>query len=83
MCPRLRRKDDSWNPTHGTWYGKADVPAGPDGKRISLRLGGFKTETDQNAYYDKAGDLLAIPDAGPDGHEARMEILKMIRAEHR
>ncbi|MFI7643110.1 hypothetical protein [Nonomuraea sp. NPDC049400] len=27
--------------------------------------------------------MLDIPDAGPDGHEARMEILEMIRAAHK
>ncbi|WP_165960060.1 tyrosine-type recombinase/integrase [Nonomuraea longispora] len=82
-CPRLRRKDGSWNPNHGTWYGKEEVPAGPDGKRVYLRLGGFKTETDLIAFYEKAGRLLEVPEAGPEGHEARMEILDMIRAAHK
>ncbi|MGW4796332.1 hypothetical protein ACWEPC_28315, partial [Nonomuraea sp. NPDC004297] len=82
-CPKLRRKDGSWNPNHGTWYGKKEVPAGPDGKRIHLRLGGFKTETDLIAFYEKAGRLLEVPEVGPEGHEARMEILDMIRAAHK
>ncbi|MCG5216549.1 site-specific integrase [Streptosporangium sp. KLBMP 9127] len=82
-CPRLRRKDGSWNPNHGSWYGKEEVPAGPDKRRVYLRLGGFATETDLIAVYEKAGRLLDIPEAGPQGHEARMEILEMIRAAHR
>ncbi|YCK35130.1 tyrosine-type recombinase/integrase [Actinomadura sp. ATCC 39365] len=82
-CPRLRRKDGSWNPNHGTWYGKSEVPPGPDGKRNLLRAGGFKTETDVELFYSQAHRLLDIPDAGPDGHEARMEILEMIRAAHK
>ncbi|MFI7707628.1 tyrosine-type recombinase/integrase [Nonomuraea sp. NPDC049480] len=82
-CPKLRRKDGSWNPKHGTWYGKEEVPAGPDGKRIYLRCGGFTTETDLVAFYQQAGRLLEIPEAGPDGHDARMEILEMIRAAHK
>ncbi len=82
-CPRLRRKDGSWNPSHGSWYGKAEVPAGPDRKRIFLRLGGFATETDLALFYTQAGRLLDVPDAGPDGHQARLEILEMIRAAHR
>ncbi|MFI6296761.1 tyrosine-type recombinase/integrase [Nonomuraea sp. NPDC050790] len=82
-CPKLRRANGSWNPNHGSWYGKAEVAPGPDGKRIHLRLGGFATEAELNAYYDTAGDLLSVPDAGPDGHEARLEILDMIRAAHR
>ena len=43
-CPRLRRRDGSWNPSHGTWYGKAELPAGPDGRRVILRQGGFATQ---------------------------------------
>lgn len=82
-CPKLRRKDGSWNPNHGTWYGKAEVPAGPDGKRISLRLGGFANESDLLTCYQAAEKLLSIPDAGLEGHEARMEILAMIKAAHR
>jgi integrase len=82
-CPRLRRKDGSWNPNHGSWYGKSEVPPGPDGKRIFLRAGGFKSETDLELFYSQAHRLLDIPDAGPDGHKARMEILEMVRAAHK
>ncbi|MET8987735.1 site-specific integrase [Nonomuraea wenchangensis] len=82
-CPKLRRANGSWNPNHGTYYGKAEVPSGPDGNRVYLRCGGFASEADLIAFYDAAGRLLDIPDAGPDGHEARMEILEMIRAAHR
>lgn len=82
-CPKIRRKDGSWNPNHGTWYGKAEVQAGPDGKRNHLRLGGFASEADLTAFYQQAGRLLDIPEAGPDGHDARMEILAMIRAAHK
>ncbi|MCP2358527.1 hypothetical protein HD597_005547 [Nonomuraea thailandensis] len=70
-------------PHHGTWHGKAEVPAGPDGKRIYLRLGGFATHTELSAFYEKAGCLLDLPDPGPAGHQARMEILAMIKAAHR
>lgn len=83
QCLRLRRKDGSWNPNHGSWYGKGEIPAGPDGKRVSLRLGGFRSETDLITFYEHAGRLLGIPDSGPEGHQARMEILGMIRAAHR
>ncbi|MER7363609.1 tyrosine-type recombinase/integrase [Nonomuraea wenchangensis] len=79
-CPRLRRKDGSWNPGHGSWAGKAEVPAGPDGKRVYLRMSGFKSEAGLNTTYELAGRLLDIPEAGHEGHEARMEILDMIRA---
>ncbi|MDF5755781.1 site-specific integrase [Spongiactinospora sp. TRM90649] len=79
----MRRANGSWNPTHGSWYGKAEVPAGPDGKRIYLRAGGFASAAELDAFYERAGRLLDIPDAGTEGHEARMEILAMIRAAHR
>ncbi|MCC5580617.1 site-specific integrase [Microtetraspora sp. AC03309] len=82
-CPKLRRANGSWNPNHGSWYGKEEVPAGPDGKRIYLRLGGFRSEADLDTFYVQAARLLDIPDAGHDGHEARMEILEMIRAAHK
>lgn len=82
-CPKLRRSNGSWNPNHGTWYGKTELPAGPDGKRHYLRLGGFRTEGDLEEFYEKAGRLLGVPDAGPDGHEARMQIVEMIRAAHK
>jgi integrase len=82
-CPRLRRKDGSWNPNHGSWYGKSEVPPGPDGKRVFLRAGGFKSVTELELFYSQAHRLLDIPDAGPDGHQARMEILEMIRAAHK
>lgn len=82
-CPKLHRANGSWNPNHGSWYGKAELPPGPDGKRHYLRLGGFQSETELNEFYEKVGRLLGIPDVGPDGHQARMEILEMIRAAHR
>lgn len=82
-CPRLRRTNGSWNPSHGTWHGKSEVPAGPDGKRVYLRLGGFSSETELIERYQAAARLLDIPDAGPEGHQARMEILDMIRAAHK
>ena len=78
-CPRLRRRDGSWNPSHGTWYGKAELPAGPDGRRVILRQGGFATQDDLDKWFGDAEHLLAIPEAGPDGHEARLEILSLIR----
>ncbi|TDC85720.1 hypothetical protein E1292_48600 [Nonomuraea deserti] len=50
---------------------------------VYLRLSGFKSEAELIDFYEKAGLLLDIPEAGPEGHEARMEILDMIKAAHR
>lgn len=82
-CPKLRRKDSSWNPNHGLWYGKEELPPRPDGTRHYLKLGGFSSEAEVVERYQAIGRLLDIPDAGPEGHEAREEILAMIKAAHR
>ncbi|GGQ23720.1 site-specific integrase [Streptosporangium pseudovulgare] len=77
-CPELRRKNGSWNPSHGSWYGKAELPAAPDGKRVDLRVGGFRTEAELANFFEDALRLISIPDSGPDGHTARMEIRQLI-----
>jgi integrase len=82
-CPKLRRRDGSWNPSHGTWYGKAEQPPAPDGTRVTLRAGGFADQGEMSEWFEAALRLLAIPAKGPDGHEARMEILAMIRESRR
>lgn len=53
-CPRLRRKDGSWNPRHGVWYYRLELEAGPGGKRRTLRRGGFSSETDASDALDEA-----------------------------
>lgn len=82
-CPKLRRGDGSWNPVHGTWYGKAELPAAPDGKRVDLRQGGFATRDDLDQWFTAALQLLDVPEAGPDGHPARMQILALIKESRR
>ncbi|MEV6157811.1 hypothetical protein AB0L53_46485 [Nonomuraea sp. NPDC052129] len=47
-----------------------------------LRLGGFNTEANLTATRRRAVSL-DIPEAGPDGHQARTEILDMIKAAHK
>lgn len=78
-CPKLHRKDGSWNPSHGTWYGKSDLPVPPGAKRATLQAGGFGSSADLEAWFKSAIELLDIPRAGPGGHTARLEILAMIR----
>lgn len=53
-CPKLRRKDGSWNPRHGTWYYRLELDAGPGGKRRTLRRGGYTTEADAITGMDEA-----------------------------
>ena len=78
-CQKLKRKDGSWNPSHGTWYGKTQVPV-PDGEpRADLRAGGFETREEMREWFAAAIVLLSVPAAGPDGYRARMQILALIR----
>ena len=80
-CPKLHRGGDanSWNPYHGTWYGKTDIPGLPaSAKRMTLRAGGFATKEEMDAWFAAALALLAVPAAGPDGYAARAEILGLI-----
>jgi integrase len=79
QCPRLRRPTGSWNPAHGTWYRKTELPPAPDGKRIVLHVGGFARLDELDEWFSAALLLMSIPEAGPDGHAARTEILEMIR----
>ena len=78
-CPKLRRRDGTWNPKHGTWYAKQELPSGPDGKRVDLKAGGFTSEDELRDWFRDAELLLSIPDRGPRGHEARLEILALIK----
>ena len=46
-CPKLKKSG------HGSWYYKAELPAGPDGTRHLARNGGFSTKRDaQQALVD-------------------------------
>lgn len=54
QCPRLKRKDGSWNPRHGVWYYRLELEAGRGGKRRTLRRGGFPTEAAAAAALDEA-----------------------------
>jgi integrase len=78
-CPDLRRKDGSWNPSHGTWYGKLELSAGPGGERVILRTGGFATQDEMTEWFGEALHLLSIPEKGPDGHEVRVQIRDLIQ----
>ena len=40
-CPKLRRPNGGWNPTHGTWGYQLELPALPGNKRRQLRRSGF------------------------------------------
>ncbi|MEV4672192.1 tyrosine-type recombinase/integrase [Actinomadura sp. NPDC049382] len=53
-CPKLKRKDGSWSPRHGSWYYQAELDPGPGGKRRRVRRGGFASEADALAGMEEA-----------------------------
>lgn len=81
-CLKLKRANGSWNPNHGTWYGKTDIPAA-EGRRQALRAGGFANQDDMRAWFTAAIALLSIPEEGPDGQDARDEIAVLIHGARR
>ncbi len=54
-CPKLRRKDGTWNPRHGTWAFTATVP-GKGGKPQQIRKAGFDSQTDAQTALDLVRD---------------------------
>jgi Phage integrase family len=78
-CPKLKRKDGSWNPGHGTWQAVSYLPAVKGQERARLRAGGFATQADLARWFTDAHALLEVPEEGPAGHAARTEILALIQ----
>jgi integrase len=52
-CPDLRRSDGSYNPSHGAWAIRVELPPGEDGKRKILRRFGFASQRDALAALDE------------------------------
>lgn len=78
-CPKLKRRDGTWNPNHGTWFARKELTPAPDGERVELKAGGFVTEDELKEWFDDALTLLKIPEKGPRGHESRSQILDLIK----
>ncbi|HEX8934007.1 MAG TPA: Arm DNA-binding domain-containing protein [Pseudonocardiaceae bacterium] len=57
-CPRLHRKDGTWNPRHGTWYFLVSYP-GPNSKGNRHSRGGFTSEADAQAELDRVKTKLS------------------------
>jgi integrase len=54
-CPKLKRKDGSWNPKHGSWWFRLELERGPGGVRQTpLRRGGFASVTEAQEALDEA-----------------------------
>jgi len=62
-CPKLKRRNGTWNPEHGVWHLQVELPPRPDGRRRTLRRGGFASQRDADAQLDRIRALLTVPDA--------------------
>ncbi|MGH8879893.1 MAG: site-specific integrase [Stackebrandtia sp.] len=63
-CPRLRRGNGAWHPTHGAWHYQIELPPTLSGARRPLRRSGFASHTAAESERDHIRALLAIPDPG-------------------
>lgn len=54
-CPKLKRRDGTWHPKHGTWYFGLELPPGLNGKRRPrMRRGGFATREEALDAWEQA-----------------------------
>lgn len=75
-CPKLRRANRSWNPTHGSWAFQLELPATAEGCRRQLRRAGLTTRADAVRELDHARAALAL--AGRD-RTARSQIADLLQ----
>ncbi len=77
-CKALRRKDGAWNPRHGQWYFRAELPVVHGGRRRVMKRGGYATQAEAEAVQRTIEMLLAIPEPGIAGDQAREDILHAV-----
>ena len=78
-CPSLHRKDGAWNPRHGQWYFYVELHVVHGSPRRMLRRGGYATQAEAEGRRQRIEQLLAVPEAGVGGDQAREEILRAIK----
>ena len=74
-CPKLRRSNGTWNPNHGAWHYRVELP-GEHGQRRPLRRGSFESQDAAQDELDQVRALLAIPDE--DDQQGLAQIAQMI-----
>ncbi len=57
-CPKLRRRDGTWNPRHGTWTAQVSY-RGKNGKRMPWTKSGFTSEAEAQAELDRVRAKIA------------------------
>src|SRR4051794_27134438 len=77
-CSLLRRKDGSWNPRHGQWYFRVEVPVVHGARRKVVKRGGYATQAEAETLRQRIEQLLTIPEPGPHGDQARQDLLVAI-----
>ena len=69
QCPKLRRKDGTWNPRHGTWAVNATVQ-GRGGVREPVRRAGFESQAAAQQFLEsvkekaRRGVAISTPTVG-------------------
>ncbi|MEU4802828.1 tyrosine-type recombinase/integrase [Actinosynnema sp. NPDC023587] len=77
-CPKLRRADGAWNPRHGVWYFRLEVPAADGQARKVMKRGGYDSRDDAAEARDAVVNLLSIPEKGPNGAADRAAVLTLV-----
>jgi integrase len=77
-CPKLRRADGSYNPSHGYWSWSVDLPTAPGEKRKRPKRGRHKTQGEAERVGRQVAALLEIPEPGRLGEKERTEILALV-----
>jgi len=79
-CPRLRRPNGAWNPGHGSWHYRLELPPGEAGRRRQIRRGGYASHRDALAAREHARTLLDLAGGDPT---AAAEVAGLILATRR
>jgi integrase len=75
-CPNLRHTNRAWNPSHGSWAYRLELPATAEGRRRQLRRAGFTDHAAALREFDHAGEALAL--AGRD-RATRVQVADLLQ----
>jgi integrase len=59
-CPRLKRRNGTWSPSHGAWGYQVELPRTAEGRRRQARRTGLATQQEALEGADHVKDLLAL-----------------------
>ena len=64
-CPRLRRPSGAWNPEHGAWHYRLELPPDQAGRRRQVRRGGYPSHRAALVAREHARTLLELAAGDP------------------